>query len=421
MSDIGGIIKKELRELLTLQSIIPIMVMALVFGSLGTSFSGMDQASQPPIVGLVDLDGGEYADIVTSTVLNNSDVIYQGISIEEGKQAVRDNNAGALLVIVDGFSSDITDNRSGQMEIYWYMKGTGIMETISLANVNVLMAEINTNLSRAIIADGSGLDANITLSPMVASDNTMVKDKEMDGVNPMVVSAVIDQQNIMMPILIMLVIVLIGGIVISSMGMEKENKTLETLLTLPISRTSIVAGKLIGAAVVGLIFGGIYMIGLGVYLQSFSASTSIDLSQYGLTLDALDYVVIGVMMFLTILSALAICMILGAFAKNYKSAQSLTLPVTLLAMIPMFVIMLSDFSNLSIEFQVLLFAIPFTHPMMAIENLMFDNWTLVIGGLAYNLAFSLATIYVAVRIFKSDVLLTGLGWTREKLRKRMRR
>jgi len=101
-------------------------------------------------------------------------------------------------------------------------------------------------------------------------------------------------------------------------------------------------------------------------------------------------------------------MLLGAFAKNYKTAQMYLAPISALAMIPMFVTMFSNYGELPSLFQVLLFAIPFTHPMMAVQNMMFSNTVLVYGGLAYVAVFALIVIYLTVRVYKSDILITGL-------------
>jgi ABC-2 type transport system permease protein len=45
--------------------------------------------------------------------------------------------------------------------------------------------------------------------------------------------------------------------------------------------------------------------------------------------------------------------------------------------------------------------------MMAVRALMLDNYSLVIGGIAYAAVFTAIMIAVAVRIFNSDRLLTG--------------
>jgi len=82
--------------------------------------------------------------------------------------------------------------------------------------------------------------------------------------------------------------------------------------------------------------------------------------------------------------------------------------------------MFKDFDTIPAVLKVVLFAIPFSHPMMAVRSLMLDNYPLVIGGIAYAAFFTVIMIAVAVRIFNSDRLLTGsvqkrvapgkLGW-----------
>ena len=211
--------------------------------------------------------------------------------------------------------------------------------------------------------------------------------------------------------IIMIIIMMVGSIVISSMGSEKENKTLETLLTLPIKRTVIVTGKLIAAAIVGLVYGLAYMAGMSIYTNAMMSpiSSGVDLNSLGMGLSMTDYLLIMASMFLAILCALGICMILGAFAKNYKSAQTMTMPLSILAMIPMFITMFSGWYSSGPALQALLFAIPFSHPMMAMESLMYEDVTLVLMGIGYMAVFAIATIIVTVRLYASDILVTGLG------------
>jgi ABC-2 type transport system permease protein len=73
----------------------------------------------------------------------------------------------------------------------------------------------------------------------------------------------------------------------------------------------------------------------------------------------------------------------------------------------MFTTMFKDFDTIPVVLRILVFAIPFSHPMMAMRALMLDNYWLVIGGIAYTAVFTVIMIAVAVRIFNSDRLLTG--------------
>ncbi|MDD2912335.1 MAG: ABC transporter permease, partial [Candidatus Bipolaricaulis anaerobius] len=168
-----------------------------------------------------------------------------------------------------------------------------------------------------------------------------------------------------------------------------------------------------------LVMALIYMLGFSFYMRSFQMG-AIDLGKYGLALGLLDYVLVGGSLFLALLAGLALCIVLGTFARDYRSAQTLLFPITAMAMIPMFLIMFKDFDTVSLGLQAVLFVIPFSHPMMAIRALMFDEYPLVLGGIAYSAVFSAVVIAVAVRIFKSDRLLTGGEKNRRAARARRR-
>jgi ABC-2 type transport system permease protein len=92
----------------------------------------------------------------------------------------------------------------------------------------------------------------------------------------------------------------------------------------------------------------------------------------------------------------------------------MTLPITMLALIPMFISIFSDFNSLPGPVQVLVFAIPFSAPMFAISNITLGYYALVIAGVIYCAIFAAITMLVAVWLFKRDILLTGRVKTAER-------
>ena len=141
-------------------------------------------------------------------------------------------------------------------------------------------------------------------------------------------------------------------------------------------------------------------------MSSFQIS-DINLADFGLALGMQDYLLVGISLFVALLAGLSLCIVLGTFAKNYRSAQALIFPIIALALISAFIVMFKDFDTIPAVLRILVFAIPFSHPMMAMRALMMDNYSLVIGGIAYTAVFTVIMVAVAVRIFNSDRLLTG--------------
>lgn len=413
MRHLLSLLKKEIRELLTPATVLPIVILAVLFASFGGFTGGVveEALGSPPTVAIVDLDEGKYSALYFDALISrNATIVYNGSNVDDAISAMKESGAMATLVIGQDYSSLIDSGERANITVYWNLKGTGLFSSMSTAPVDMVISEVRTKTSKLLIEDGMAGDPDIIMSPIGHQSTTFLGDNRLDGVSPAEVSAFMQTQSFMMPLLIMIVIVMLGGIIISSMGQEKENKTLETLLTLPVNRTTIVSGKLLGSAFVGLLFAGIYMIGLNFYMEGLmDTAASMELSQ--LELGTTDTAIVGIMVALAILCALGLCMILGAFAKNYKAAQSLTIPISFLAVIPFFVVLFADFSSLPLPAQAILFVIPFTHPMIAMNNMMMGDYMLVYYGIAYLVAFTLATVIITVRLYKSDILLTGLGTT----------
>jgi ABC-2 type transport system permease protein len=408
MSNLSKIAKKEIKELLTPATLVPIIVIAVLFGSLGGVIGGVeDQLSEPPKIALINNDGQLLSEVARTVMNTSGELVYDGDNVQEALQVLDDTGGVSLFIIPSNFTSDILSNSTGTIEAYWIMRGAGILDTVPGSAADAVLGDVDRAISATLITYDLSDNASIILNPTQLTETTIFKDKEMSGISPPTIAGVMSQQSFVMPLIVMMVIIYAGSIVISSMGSEKENKTLETLLTMPVSRTSIVFGKLMGAAVVGLVMAIIYMLGMSYYIGNIMGSANIDLAQYGLTLNALDYVLVGISLFTALVFALALCMILGIFTKNYKAAQTMTLPVTFLAMIPMFVTMFTDFDTLPTVAKVVIFAIPFSHPMIAMRSLMFDDYALVLAGIAYSTVMALAVMFIAVTLFKKDILLTG--------------
>jgi ABC-2 type transport system permease protein len=222
--------------------------------------------------------------------------------------------------------------------------------------------------------------------------------------------------------------------IISAISTEKIDKTLETLLSAPVSRLSVLGSKMLAAAIVALLNAVAYMFAFSSYMGGImgqamdsdvsqavgQAMTMSDiLKELGLKMTVGGYFLLGLQMFMTIMIALSVSLILGAMVTDTKSAQTLIMPVMFSAMIPYMVSLFANINTLSPVIKVAVWAIPFTHTFTAINNIMFGNWTVFWGGLAYQFIFFIVCMYLALKLFTSDKIFTislNLGQKR-KLRR----
>lgn len=408
-----NLLKKELKEILTISSIVLIAAMSLMYALIGQSIGNIEEEiTKKPSIGIVNLDSGRFGLLVTDILKQVSTVLYTGTNIDEGIKAVAESGT-ALLTIPEDFTEKISSGVQTDIEVYWMLKGLGIMDSVSSGVIQNLIYYVRNEISKTLMKENGFEHTDFVLNPVIRNDVTFLKGKELGNVSPNQLLDTIFPQSMMTSVIIMMLIMTAGGSVISSMGLEKENKTLETLLTMPVRRSEIVFSKILAAAVAGLIMATIYMVGFSFYMGSFSMSSGgVVIETIKLTVN--DYFLVGILIFTSLLCGISISMLLGIFSKDYKSAQTMNFPLIALAVFSMLVTLFKDFSTLPLALKIVTFAIPFTHPMLAIRNLMVQDHGIILWSILYTSSFAIVMIAVVSWFFNSDRLIIGRVKTRRR-------
>jgi ABC-2 type transport system permease protein len=240
------------------------------------------------------------------------------------------------------------------------------------------------------------------------------------------VMSFVSQQTTFIPIVLFLVIVFAAQMIATAVATEKENKTLETLLSYPVTRTAIVTSKMVAAGLVALLSAAAYMLGMQQYMsgmeasmgggtESAAAASAAAMQQLGLTYGPTDYLMLGLTLFASILVALSIAIILGAFAESVKSVGSLITPLMVLILVPYLLTLIVDLSVMPDAVRYAVMAIPFTYPFVTGPALFLGNYGLVWWGIAYQLVWFAVFAAIAARVFSSDRILTmKLSFGRKK-------
>jgi len=196
----------------------------------------------------------------------------------------------------------------------------------------------------------------------------------------------------------------------TSVAMEKEEKTLETLLTVPVDRFAILMGKLSSTINVAGVASLAVMIGYNYVLGSMTlgiTTTSIDLVQLGLVPSPVGYLLLGISLFITLLSGLALAVIMSAFATDVRSATALVGYIYPLIFIPAMALMYLDINTLPLAIKAVFFAIPYSQPIIASKAVIMNDYVTVIFGIIYVAVFTLVVMYIASRLFATEKILTA--------------
>lgn len=422
-----NLLKKELSELLTPTTIITTIGIMLILVVVGNAFGGVmgdviDDASQ---VTICDMDNSEISKSIikalTVSKVNEDtglpeeydDELVKLVTLESDDYAKELKRLGEnhILIIPEGFGEKL-------------MKG----EKIELINLNKMtsgatLANVSSNdgaveAIRTAIKETYLLNSGLTIEQLAnsetlvtVSEKTIVDDKTAD-ISSSIVSSLMGTQSMFLPIIVYALVMFSSQMIISAISTEKIDKTLETLLSAPVSRLSVLSSKMLAAGIVAAINAVAYMIGFNQMLKGmYEGMGTVEnsdaiLSELGLKMTTSGYVLLGIQLFLTLFISLSVSLVLGALAKDAKSAQSLMMPITFMAMIPYIISMLIDIKSLSPVIRYLIYAIPFTHTFIASDNIMFGNTTLFWGGVIYQVILLAICMTVAVKIFTSDKIFT---------------
>lgn len=422
MKRFTNLLKKEIKELVTKQLIISLAFTVILFNFIGqVSKKEVQKAIGVQTISALDQDGSA----ASQALLKGLESARFKVLDQSGKtkeQAIETAKAGEsklLLVIPKGFGDSLTELKPSEIETYSFMRSFSLIGARGQVVVQAVISAINEALSNNFLKEKlPDLDPQGLKNPIRSKDFVIVKDRMAEGSANMV-AGLISQQSLLIPVVLMMIIIYSSQMVISAVAMEKQNKTLETLLTVPIKRTSIITAKMLAAGLVGLISAGVYMFGFKGFFGGIGeeaaragagagaqAGGAAMMRQLGLYFNTSGYVILGLSIFLAILVALALAMILGVLAEDFRSAQTMIMPLMFMVMIPYFISLFADINTVSLPIKIIILAIPFTHPFLVSQNLYLGNYGMIAGGLAYMLLVFVVLVVFAARIFSTDKILT---------------
>ena len=433
-----NLLKKELSELINKQMIFSLIFMLAIFFIMGHV---MESATSEIV---------EEAKSTTLHICNMDDSAFTGEMLDHFKangneinlvSAAEDDLASAFkaqkklksfVLIPKGFGEAVEKGEKPEVLSVSKVKGAAAFSNMTSGPENTLSA-ITLYVSQKM-ADRKGVTKEQLMTiedPLTVTEHTVVADKSAKVSMGSIVTKLM-MQNMILPLIVVILIMMTSQSLIASISNEKIDKTLETLLSTPVSRGSVITAKMLAAAIVALLNAGVMMIGFTSYTTGMMSSMTSDiasglpkdasesagadlstimssgdaLKQLGLQLGAADYLLIGAQLFITIMICLALSIILGALVNDSKSAQTMILPIVMLVMIPWMITMFTDISSLPTAAKAVIYAIPFTHTFTAMPNLMFGNTTAFWLGFGYQIIVFAVVMFFALKLFKSDKILT---------------
>lgn len=202
--------------------------------------------------------------------------------------------------------------------------------------------------------------------------------------------------GMILPMLILIMLVTsINAISAESIAGEKERGTIATLLATPIRRSSIVWGKLITVAIIGVTSTVFTIAGVIVGLANMS-DRELTLSLY----SVYDYLLLAVVLISFSLVISVLMIILSALARDIRGAQVYFTAIYIVVMALALFVGMDGESSVSVPY----YFIPFYNTACALVDVFaFETTGLTVGITALvNIALSVLGVFVAQKILNSE-------------------
>ncbi|MEM2136608.1 MAG: ABC transporter permease subunit [Candidatus Methanomethylicia archaeon] len=414
------ILRKEVKEMLRDPKILigmilaPILILGVMSGIMNMVMSSAKESVSNPKVVVLDYDNTQLSNAIIDSLEYYSGgriIILHDVSIGDAVNIALGNEFSTIMVFPKGFEHNVSIGMRSIVEIYSIMSTLSIAESgassIPSSIIDFLKSEIVNDRIRALLPN---VDPNIFLNPIEKTEYSIIKGRIIK-IPPQIIFSIIMSQSIFIPMSIMIVFISAMQFASTSIALEKEYKTLETLLTLPVSRFTILLAKLIGSVILAILGSASFMVAYTYYYTSITSFgmpvPNISLGDIGLTITPLGFVLVGLTLFLSIVSSLVLAILIATFAEDVRSAQTLVGYLYFIIIVPMMVSMFTDISTLPMSIRIILYAIPYTYMLISPRAALLENYQFLVIGIIYMLIFSIIILYIASRFFRSEKVLTA--------------
>lgn len=418
------LLRKELSELLNKQMLLGLLgtlVLIVLLGVIMTNtvsetleFSGE--------LHIVDMDNTDFTKKLLSELEEDGYTVKTAEGSEDLAQLMDSMKWDEAAIITEGFSASVLEQmQAGEIYSVSALKSTTSMSAMMTENIS---ADVVTEKVQELLMEESlGSNMEFLAAPVTSTSYTVANGKEAQVNSTLLVSS-LSLFDKLMPLVLFMLIVLTSQTIITAVGAEKTDKTLETLLASPVPRGHIIGAKMLAALIVAVIYAVTYGVGFLVTMVMTVSGTgeSVNLGEavtdmarmnqatiaLGLQIPMWGWALVFVQLALTIGIALMASIILGALVQDAKGSQMASLPILVCTMFPYILSMLSDIRHMEGFAKIVMYIIPFSHTFAATSCLRFHDLPLFWGGLAYQAVFLTAMTLLALKLYQSDILFIGM-------------
>jgi len=412
---IKPLVEKEVKNLLRDPRIyIGIVSMIIILPAMGFIFQSAFEASMGAVANatviVVDYDKTSLSrKLISFLEKEGLKVREYTCTIEECVKEAERLEAPAVIIVPKGFASTVENFEKANLTIYYLMRSLGTASTFTYSSVENKVEDFSRWLSDELLKEiAPNVNPQNLKDPLGIEPVTVIKGREVKTHPGIIYSSMMTTSMIAVWAPFFLTI-FVAQIAATATAVENEEKTLETLLTLPVTRFEILLAKLIGSSIIALLGGAFYTVGYYFYMQSFTFGY---IQEFGGAAPPISptlesYIVTGVLIMLSMIFVTSLGVLVGALSSDVRIANSFIGYLILPVMIPAMLLMFTDVELLPLPAQLLIYALPTSYPLIAAKAMLLGEVPpIAVYGIAYSLVVTLLVIYIAGKLLAPEKLLT---------------
>ncbi|MEM0020655.1 MAG: ABC transporter permease [Fervidicoccaceae archaeon] len=414
-SPLVTLISKETKELLrdprifVLMILAPIVIFILLGQVIGYATSNTARAATSGLnLAVINEDGGDLSKLLVEfikTSTNSKIEVFPANS--DPKSILASGKFDALLLIPENFTKLISSGTGTTLQSYEVVRDISIS---SIAKFSAISSSINAFQQQILLGLISQAYPNLNASSLLhlisLNETAFIGGREFNvkTINSLLSGA------IMLIVAPLMIFSIATSLAASSMGIEKEEKTLEILLSFPVKRSQILISKIVGAFLISLAGMVGMVIGFYYYISSITSNIpggSVSIAESVELLSPASLVEAALGLLLSLLFLLAASILIASLANNVREAQAMASYAWLPMLIPYILLMYIDLSQLSTAQVLAISAIPASTPLIAIKASI-QGWSepVILSFLANILYFAIV-LYLGARWFQGERILSS--------------
>jgi len=421
MGKLKPLVEKEVKDLLRdpriyIGLVVPIIMLPLMGFVISAAMSSSTEAATKAMnIAVLNRDGTDASSLFISllTQIGLDAVNVNASSLEKALEEAGKIGCKVLLVIPEGFGSDLLSFQMANVEVYSTIESVGIGSAAAFSAVDGALKTTSDMLSAMLISElAPEVKPDVVRNPLNVTRYTIIKDKVLQVPPQALFGQLMIGYGVMVPMVLMILAITVTQIAATATAVENEEKTLETLLTFPVTRYDILLAKLLGSSLVAVLGAVFFTAGFLLYFQGIFAMPGLEFgvgeALSGLPPPPLEaYVVLALGLILSILFVTSLGVVIGALSSDVRMSSSLLGIVIIPIFIPSMLLMYGDLKALPLGLQLLTYALPTSYPIITAKEMVMSTIPVeAIYGIPYSACLTLIIVYATSKLLAPEKLLT---------------